>query len=515
MKEKVVLFSSDLTYGGVPLSLLTITRLLDLKKYDVKIITHMEHPNYETEILKQCENALCFGISCITGSPIKTALEISKKVKEKYPNLPIIWGGWQAITLPDVTLSSPYVDYLCTGCGERTFSEFVDVLSRNDMRSIGLIEGISYKKGTRIIHNRKRTIEDLNLLPDFSLNLINWEKYLEVTDNGKRAVRIITSYGCPNNCGFCCEAYGSGRHWKGLSADRTVKFLVKLRKKIYFDVLIIGDSNFFVDENRVASFCKSLIKNKFKVKVVSVNGTANVLVNYKKATWELMKKSGFSSLLVGAESGNSETLRTIGKIATVEQTVKLNRICRDHNIKLIISTIVGIPIDDYFKKNKKEVMSREFDELTILYKRLYKDNPGNSFGIFFYTPLPATPLYQKAIALGFKPPKMLDEWSNYNLLTPHFNWIDKSLINKFITINSVFFYKGKNKKMFYEFFPFVLKIVAMPIFIFYDICFYLRFKLNYYSYFLDIMLIQFGIRMFYLLNKRFKFINIIDTSRKK
>lgn len=515
MRYKIVLFASDLTYGGVPWSLLTTTRLLKKSTYEVKLITHIEYPLYEDEIIKQCEGALCFGVSCITGNPINTALHISKRVKEKYPNLPIIWGGWQAITLPEITINSEYVDYLCTGPGERTFYEFVEVLKRGKLNQISTIEGLSYKKEGKIYHNKRKKIEDLNLFPDFDLDLIDWNKYLEVVDFGKRAIRIITSYGCPNNCGFCCETYSSQRLWKGLTAGRIIKFLIKLRKKVKFDSLIIGDSNFFVDENRVVQICKGLLLNKFNIKLVSVNGTADILVNYKKSSWELLRKAGLSSILIGAESGNNATLRTIGKTATVEDTYKLNEICSQYGIKLILSVIVGIPIDDYFKKDKKSVLKREFKELTSFYKKLYKNNPGNSFGIFLYTPLPSTPLYERAVKLGFQPPKTLEQWARYDMLSPHFKWMDKSVIRKFITINSVFFLKGKNLNNFSSSFPFIIRLVSKPIVFFFKICFYLRYKFNFYSYFLDIFLIQIGIKIFYVFNRKFRFINIIDTSRRK
>jgi len=91
-KQKIVLFSANPRYIGPPLGLLSITKLIDFNKYDVKIITHNEYPNYEDAVVEECENAICLGISVITGSPIKVAKKISQRVKKRYPNLPIIWG---------------------------------------------------------------------------------------------------------------------------------------------------------------------------------------------------------------------------------------------------------------------------------------------------------------------------------------------------------------------------------------------------------------------------------------
>ena len=83
-KRKIVLFSANTRYIGPPLGLLSITKLLDTDKYDIKIITRNEYDNYEEEVVKQCEGALCLGISVISGFPVKVAKKVSQMVKEKY-----------------------------------------------------------------------------------------------------------------------------------------------------------------------------------------------------------------------------------------------------------------------------------------------------------------------------------------------------------------------------------------------------------------------------------------------
>ena len=94
VKQKIVLFSVNVNYNGPPLGLLSITKCLDLKKYDVKIITHKEYPDYEKVLVQECRDAVCLGLSVITGKPVHTAIKMSKMIKKKYPKLPIIWGGW-------------------------------------------------------------------------------------------------------------------------------------------------------------------------------------------------------------------------------------------------------------------------------------------------------------------------------------------------------------------------------------------------------------------------------------
>ncbi|RJQ37886.1 radical SAM protein [Candidatus Microgenomates bacterium] len=506
-KKKIVLFSSNTRYVGSPLSLLSITRLLDLKKYDVKIITKNEYSNFEEEVVKQCEGAVCLGITTITGFPIKIATRVSQKVKEKYPKLPIIWGGWQPTTLPEETLKAKFVDYICMGQGDRAFPKFVEAITSGNLSELSKIVGLGFKKGRKIILNPRSAIEDIDNLPDFSLDLINWEKYLEVTDFGKRVIRIYTSYGCPYRCAFCCEPFNSKRRWKSLSAKRVIGFLIKLKKKVNFDGIIIVDNNFFINEQRVIDICKGLIKNKFKIKFGHVNGRTNHLVKYSPEVWKLMKKAGLFNILIGAESGNEETLVFINKDATVEQTLKLAEICNKFKILLVASTIVGLPTKKYFT-NSSLAFQDDLNEVIELYNKICKVGSIHHLLTFFYTPLPFSQLYTKAIELGFKPPVGLDNWSDYELSEIHVPWIPKDGFQKVLVLNYISLVVGIDFKYLLASVPPYIRIVIKPILEMFKNLGKWRFNSRYLGFPVDMWTFRFGANLFTAMNKKFRMVNI-------
>lgn len=506
-KRKIVLFSSNIRYIGSPLSLLSITRFIDPKKYEIKIITKNEYPNYEKEVIKQCDRAICLGISTITGFPIKIAKKISQKVKEKYPNLPIIWGGWQPTTLPEETLQESYVDYICMGQGDRTFSQFIDVISSGNLSDLKNIPRLGYKKKKKIFLNERVGTEDIQKLPDFNMDLIKWEKYLEVTDFGKRVIRIFTSYGCPYRCAFCCEPMNSKRRWKALSASRVTRFLNKLRNRIDFDGLIIVDNNFFIDEQRVVDICNGLIRNKFKIKFGHVNGRTNNLVKYKPQTWKLMRKAGLYNILIGAESGSEETLKFINKDATVEETLKLAKLCHKYKILLVASTIVGLPTEKYFIDNKL-AFQEDLDGVIDLYNKICTTGSTHHLLTFFYTPLPFSSLYNKAIELGFIPPVGLDNWSNYELTEIHVPWIPKEGCQKVVVLNYISILIGIDFKYLFVSLPVSMKIIIKPIMQVFKNIGELRFKTNFLSFPIDMWVFNFGLAIFTALNRRFRIVNL-------
>ena len=92
-------------------------------------------PDYRTHIERESVDALCLGISVLTGPMIRGAVEIATAIKSELPGLPIIFGGWHPTLLPDETLTEPFVDIVVRGQGEVTLVEVAEALL--EKRTIG------------------------------------------------------------------------------------------------------------------------------------------------------------------------------------------------------------------------------------------------------------------------------------------------------------------------------------------------------------------------------------------
>ena len=180
MKKKIILvrplvFSKTRMYYGAPLALLAISRLLaDENNYNIKIFDPTVNKNYIDSIIKEAKDALCLGISALTGYSIFDGLRIARAVKKKYPKLPIVWGGWHPSILPLETIKDPLVDMVVVGQGERTFTELVHALEHK--QSLKNIKGLIYKTKTgKIISNPPRPLESLDNFPAIPYHLIDAE----------------------------------------------------------------------------------------------------------------------------------------------------------------------------------------------------------------------------------------------------------------------------------------------------------------------------------------------------
>ena len=122
-KKKVVLYNPEAVFYTLPLALMAIGSALDSQYYEVKIIDARLERDPLAVVLNEIEDAICFGVTVLTGAPILDALRVTQSVKLKMPHLVTIWGGWHASLFPLGPLEDTAIDISVQGQGEQTFRE--------------------------------------------------------------------------------------------------------------------------------------------------------------------------------------------------------------------------------------------------------------------------------------------------------------------------------------------------------------------------------------------------------
>ena len=128
--KKIVFFfpSFASTEATAPLGILAVSTPLHRAGFEVCIIDSTITPDFQKKVLEECRDALCLGISLVTGPMIRETVAIARAIKAWSPDFPIILGGWHPSLLPKQTLQAPYVDYVVRGQGEDALLELVQHL---------------------------------------------------------------------------------------------------------------------------------------------------------------------------------------------------------------------------------------------------------------------------------------------------------------------------------------------------------------------------------------------------
>src|SRR5690242_15745029 len=83
-RKKVVLFYPpyDGPPLGAPLCMLALASPLLEAGFEVALVDNLRSPDFEDAILRETTDALCLGISILTGPMIGSAIRIAKRVRK-------------------------------------------------------------------------------------------------------------------------------------------------------------------------------------------------------------------------------------------------------------------------------------------------------------------------------------------------------------------------------------------------------------------------------------------------
>jgi anaerobic magnesium-protoporphyrin IX monomethyl ester cyclase len=83
-----------------PLGILAVSTPLLRACYQVRIVDSTITPDFHKRTLDELDDALCLAISLVTGPMIRETVQIARAAKKRYPNKPVILGGWHPSLLP-------------------------------------------------------------------------------------------------------------------------------------------------------------------------------------------------------------------------------------------------------------------------------------------------------------------------------------------------------------------------------------------------------------------------------
>ncbi|MHA1597591.1 MAG: B12-binding domain-containing radical SAM protein [Alphaproteobacteria bacterium] len=418
----------------LPEGLLAIAALPVYKGYDVQIIDQRTSINFKRDLHDAIdEDTVIIGITCMTGQQIGFAVEISKDIKARYPEIPTCWGGVHATLLPEETAEHPAIDYVIVGDGDLVFCELFERL--RDKQSIEDLRGLIFKSETGEMQNnagevelkfnpaktgykvvrkngRADVIRDLDSLPDVPYQLIDFDDYgIFNTDDGRRSSTLNTTRGCPYRCKFCSDPVLNEGVWRAFTPERIIEKLNTLYSEHDVHWIYFQDDYFPGSKPRLLDLLKRMAHFKRDLKWSTCGMRADILSRLDEDEMKILWDSGCHSLEIGVESGNERVIKALAKAETLDQIRDANNMLAKTDIKVKYSFIIGFP-----DETDEEIL----DSIRFA-TELEKANPNAFCFIFNFTPIIGTPYYYDAIDAGFKEPKSLEEWGSLDF----FNWMKK------------------------------------------------------------------------------------------
>jgi anaerobic magnesium-protoporphyrin IX monomethyl ester cyclase len=381
-----------------------------------------------------------FGCTAMPGPQLKQAIPITKKIKELYPAVKIVWGGYFASNQPEPILNSNFVDVIINGMGDKCFPMLLNAFENN--LSIEEIPNIIFKKVEKIIKTKKDEIYNLDELPALPYKKLDQfypiKKYLGKTYLGPQTIAYHSSFGCPFTCSFCAVVPIYNARWKGRSAQGIFEDIKFIKQNYGGNAIEFHDNNFFVSEKRTVEFCNLINPEKM---IWWGEGRIDTIDKYKDESLKLMREAGCKMIFFGAETGNDTVLKQMDKggTQTGEQILGFAERIAKFDIIPEYSFVLGLP-----GKNEEEV-NKQIDEDIEFIKKIKSVNPHTEIIIYLYSPVPTegSELYKQITESGFSFPKTLDEWispvwENFDLrknpLTP---WLKPYMIDKIKSFETV------------------------------------------------------------------------------
>lgn len=380
------------------------------------------------------------GFSVMPGPQLHQAVPLTRQIKEQFPSVTMIWGGYFATNQYKVVMESGYVDYVINGPGDHAFPNLIKALENNTPHE--LIKNLIYKSGNNIIKTAKEDLIEQDTLPSLPYDKLDamypMKKYLGKTYLGNRTLAYHSSIGCPFTCSFCAVVPIYEARWKAKSATTIYKDIKYIKDKWGADAIEFHDNNFFVSEKRAVEF-----SHLIKPEKMNWWGMARIdtMTKFSDESLSLIREAGCKMIFFGAESGNDKILKQLDKGGTQsgEQIAAFAARLKKFDIIPEYSFVLGTPAP-----TPEEVMEQiDFDIQFI--RRIKEINPKTEIVMYTYSPVPSegSELYDQVLAAGFSFPQKLEdwikpEWEKFDLrknpLTP---WLTAEMIDKIRNFETV------------------------------------------------------------------------------
>lgn len=312
-------------------------------------------------------------MTVMPGPQVASGVPLARALKERLPDIPMIWGGNFPSLYPTPAIRAPYIDWVVRGQGERTFVELLDLIERGgDPKAI---DGLAFLDDGRPWLGKERPWLGPDDLPDPPYDRIDVADYLRPSFLGSRSGVYQSSIGCPYSCKFCGVISVFGSREKVEAPERMERNLAYLARNFGMNAVHFYDNNFFLAEDRAVE-----VAERLRPLGLSwwCEARVDAMLRFSDRTWDKLAESGLKMVFFGAESGSDEVLAKMSKRLTTAEVEEVAMRSRQHGIIPEFSFVLGDPDEP----------EREIENTLRFIRKLKGINAACEIITYFYTPTP-------------------------------------------------------------------------------------------------------------------------------
>lgn len=351
---------------------------------------------------------------------------LSKRIKEVFPNIPLVMGGVYPSTIPNEAMRSSAADILVLGEGELAMSHLASGKRLHD------IKGIVFRENGVVLNTgRGETVQDIESdIPMPSYTLRAMDEYVRWSPRGNkkdRTLSVVSSRGCPFDCEFCSIYNIYGRNWRQFSAERVLSEIQIAVDMFGISHVEFEDDNLTLQKKRTLAIFHGLQKitggNGERVKWSAPNGV--MIDTLDRDIIIAMKESGAELLYLPVESGDINMLKLMKKPkwrTHLDKTLEVARLCAEVGIETSAFFIVAYPGED-----KKAFQN------TLDYCERLLDAGCNAITPLVATPYPNTSLHKVCEDNGWLVHKDMENvliYQRYSDFLPEFCLVDTPMCSR-------------------------------------------------------------------------------------
>ncbi len=295
------------------------------------------------DVMKRIVDPYMVAFSCNIWN-IEFNKALAKKVREKYPDCIISFGGHSVGHTTDVLEQIDTVDNVTFGEGETVFPELLLALKDGDLSKV---KSIAYRKDGKIVKTDMACPCDLTKLPSPYLNGVFDNIIVDNPEIDFSGI-LETNRGCPYSCAFCDWTHG-GKKMRFFPEEKIkAEILWMAEHKIEFCYGVDSNFGMFTRDLDIVDF---LVETKRKYgfpKIFRTNYEKNCTDRVFRICNTLNEVGMDRGATISYQSLSPEALKNIGrKNLTLEHFSDLMHRYNEAGIATYSELILGFPGETY------------------------------------------------------------------------------------------------------------------------------------------------------------------------